>query len=95
VPSTFADTLQRLLDAGGTAVATPYALKGILVFMKANDISTLPELRETVVQKHNLTNSVREKLDILQILRAAEEIDRKLNPRVQQRERMNRGWERS
>jgi hypothetical protein len=29
------------------------------------------------------------------ILRAAEEIDRKLNPRVQLRDRKNREWERS
>jgi ATP-dependent exoDNAse (exonuclease V) alpha subunit len=94
-PPTFADTIQRLLDTGDTSVGTPYGIKKILEFMKANAVSTLPEIREAVAQKQRGTKSIHDKLEILQILRAAEEIDRKLNPRVQKRMQKNSEWERS
>jgi hypothetical protein len=94
-PLTFAEILQRLLDTGDTTVGTPYAIQRVREFMRNNAVSTLPELREAVAQKQRGSKSVHEKLEILQILRAAEEIDRKLNPRVQQRTQKNREWERS
>jgi hypothetical protein len=53
--------------------------------MKDNSVSTLPELREAVAKKQRSTPSIREKMEILQILHKAEDIDRKLNPRVQRK----------
>jgi ATP-dependent exoDNAse (exonuclease V) alpha subunit len=94
-PSTFTETLQRLVDSGGTSTITPYAIKRVQEFMRDNAVSTLPELREAVAQKQRQTKSIREKMEILQILRAAEEIDRKLNPRTVQRPHESGEWERS
>jgi ATP-dependent exoDNAse (exonuclease V) alpha subunit len=94
-PPTFVDILQRLLDASEKTVVSPRAIEDVLAFMRDNGASTMPELREAIAKKQRQTPSIREKLEILQILRAAEEIDRKLNPKTQQRERKSKEWERS
>jgi hypothetical protein len=94
-PPTLADTLQRIFDTGEKTVVSLRAIEEVLKFMHDNAVSTLPELREAVTQKQRRSKSINKKLEILQILRKAEEIDRKLYQRTHQRTQKNRERERS
>jgi ATP-dependent exoDNAse (exonuclease V) alpha subunit len=100
-PPTLAEVLQSVLDGGELhggygQIRDIKAVGRVLAFMKENGVSKMSELREVVSQKENRLGSIHAKLELLNLLRAAEQIVRELNRPSQQQQRntRDRGGER-